>query len=773
MAAAQLSPVLVPIWLLLPGGAALVLCSRVRLLCPVAVCLAGLAWALFRADLSLAVHWPAQLEGRDSTIVGRVAGLPQRGDHELRFDLDVEHAQNEGRGVPFHGRVRISWYAPPWFARARLKAGTKWRLDVRLKRPHGYYNPGGFDYEAYLFRHGIRATGYVRRSGLNACLAPAGISSLAALRQRLRDRLDAAMSGLRHPALLRALAIGDRSAISDAEWNTLRATGTSHLISISGLHIGFAAGIGVFLGLWLGRLVGLLAGRIAAPRAGALGGLCFAVTYAALSGFNVPAQRALVMALVFLLGVLCRRRTWNMRGLCLALIVVLIINPACVHDAGMWLSFGAVALILAWIRRRNDRQSGTPTGHPLEDGGAAQRVRWRDRAAGTVKLQWMLSVALLPLVALFFGRISTVSAPANMLAVPVVMFSIVPLCLLGTAAVGVGFEGLGSVCLTAADRAADGLWALLTWLAHLPYSSLELHLELWQAGILSAGVAWAFLAKPGRRRWSAICLVALLAPAPASSVRGGLRLVVLDVGEGLSAVVSTQHHTLVYGTGPRYSSGFSLARAVVIPYLRSRSIEAIDTLIVPDRRRRSGVEDVRAGLEVRRILASSTSSVAGAQPCSGRQRWKWDGVAFRMLSTSSGSACVLKITTRYGSLLLTPDIESRTELALQRRWGRVLHSDVLLVPRHGSSSASTPSFIDRVSPRWAIVSAGYLNRYGHPSTKVMARYRRRGIRTINTAIAGAVTARLSRKGITVRGWRRVRPRYWLDIGESAHTRGTI
>ncbi|MGA8260643.1 MAG: DNA internalization-related competence protein ComEC/Rec2 [Arenicellales bacterium] len=757
-ACAQLSPVSVPAWLTISGGLVLVPCALVRPLRPAVVCLAGVAWALFRADLVLAVQWPRALEGRDVTIVGKIAGLPQRGRHYLKFDLDVEHAERGGRVVSFDGRIRLRWYSPPWYAVAQVKAGTRWRLVVRLKRPHGYYNPGGFDYEGYLFRRGIRATGYVRRSGVDSRLSPAGLS-LGSLRQALKDRLDLGLTGLRHAGLLRALAIGDRSTISEAEWHTLRATGTSHLISISGLHIGFAAGIGVFLGVWLGRFAGLFARGVAAPRIGALGGLCFATAYAALSGFNVPAQRALVMALVFLFGVLCRRHSWNMRGLCLALIAVLVINPASVHDAGFWLSFCAVAFILAWIARANRRQQAAR----IPDVRSAEPLTWRDRAAETVKLQWMLSLALLPLVALFFGRVSTVSAPANMLAVPVVMFCIVPPCLLGTVAVTFGWEGVASLCLRIADRVADLLWAALTWLGQLHYSSLPLHLELWQAFVLMAGAAWIVLVRPRRRAWGAVCLVALLAPAPAGPARGEVRLAVLDVGEGLAVVVRTRHHTLLYGTGPSYPGGFSLSRAVVIPYLRSRSVRTIDTLIVPDGRRRNGMDDLRTAFRLRRVLAGHIRRLPGVLSCGGRH-WRWDGVTFRILDLSPGSGdggCVLKVTGRYGSLLLTGDIQAAEERALQRRWSGALHSDVLLVPHHGGTGASTLPFITRVAPSWAIVSAGYLNRYGHPRPEVMSRYRTHGIRTITTGFAGAVIVDLSRDGIRVQGWRARRPRYWL------------
>lgn len=757
---AQLSPLLIPIRLLAVAGFLLLLCYPVRPLRPVVVLLAGAAWSLLRADLVLGVQLPPALESRDVVVVGTVSGLPQRDQRRLKFDFEVEELRRRARpgsqAVDFHARVRIRWYGAPRLARTQLKAGSKWRLRVRLKRPHGYYNPGGFDYEAYLFRKHIRATGYVRESPDNRRLAPARGISLERLRQNLRDRLNESMRRLHHGGLLRALAIGDRSGMSSREWDTLRATGTTHLMAISGLHIGFAAGIGAFLGLWAGRLLALAGAGLAAPRVAAAGALCLAASYAGLSGFDVPAQRAFVMAAVFLLGVLCRRHAWNIRGLCLALIAVLVVDPVAVHAPGFWLSFCAVAFILGWLGRagRDPREGRT----------------WRGKVLETVKLQWILSLVLLPLVALFFGSISTVSGPANMVAVPIVMFGVVPPCLLGTVLAALGWHSLAFGCLAAADRVLDLLWPVLVWLGHLRYASVGLHLALWQSIVLLAGAGWTVAAKPGIRKWGLICAAVLLAPGPAKPGHGEFRLAVLDVGEGLSVVVETRHRVLVYDTGPRYPGGFSLAKAAVIPYLHWRSLERIDTLVVShgDNDHRGGVEDLRAEFPVGRVLSSVTADLAGAGYCIRGQHWSWDGVSFEMLHPvvehpppGNNSSCVLKITGRYGSALLTADIEAQAESGLQRSPGRSLASDVLLVPHQGSATSSTPSFIDQVNPRWAIVSAGYLNRYGHPRPEIMARYRQRRIPTFDTASVGAVIVRFSRSGVKVEGWRRARPRYWL------------
>lgn len=754
-AGAQFIPVLIPAWSALAAGAVLAPCACVPALRPAAVCLAGLLWALFRADLLLHDEWPSELEGRDATIAGMVAGLPERGKRYLMFDLDVERARFDDAPVDFQGRVRLRWYDPTPSVEARLKAGSRWRLKVRLKQPHGYYNPGGFDYEAYLYRKGVRARGYVREDQVNARLAPAGLS-LRVLRQKLSDRLGEVMQDVDFPGLLRALTLGDRSSISNGQWETLRATGTNHLMAISGLHVGFAAGVGALLGTSLGRVLTIFAGTMAAPRVGALAALFSAFVYAALSGFGVPAQRAFIMAAVLLLGMLCRRHTFNARGLCLALVVVLVVSPASVLDPGLWLSFCAVGMILGWLARTEHRRGG-------------------GRIAEAVKLQCFLSIALLPLVAAFFGLASLVSAPANLIAVPVVMFGVVPLCLASVASAGLGLQSAAGLCLELADVVLAHLWPVLTWLAGLDYASIPVQLDLWQSLALMGGVAWIVAAPRGARRWGVGFAAVLLAPGPQPPEAGDFRVAVLDVGQGLSVVVTTERHVLVYDTGPRYPSGFSLADAVVTPYLRSQAVEDIDVLIIShgDNDHRGGYEDLVAQFDVGSTLSSVAPALADSEYCVRGQKWRWDGVAFEILHPEkagepahNNASCVLRIQGRYGSMLLTGDIETRAEYALERREGDGLRSSVLLVPHQGSTTSSTQSFIDRVEPARAIVSAGYVNRYGHPRPEIVARYRRRGIELFNTASAGAVIADFTVGGIRVRRWRDERPRYWLDRAES-------
>jgi competence protein ComEC len=180
------------------------------------------------------------------------------------------------------------------------------------------------------------------------------------------------------------------------------------------------------------------------------------------------------------------------------------------------------------------------------------------------------------------------------------------------------------------------------------------------------------------------------------------------------------------------------------------------------------------------VLSSIAGELGGrAEYCRDGQRWAWDGVSFEILHPPrarppphNNASCVLRIRSAHGSVLLTGDVEEDAEETLLAGEGR-LRSDVLLVPHQGSITSSTPDFIDRVDPSRAVVAAGYRNRYGHPHPCVVARYRARGIPFLNTAWHGAVIVRFTREGISMKGWRQLQPRYWLDDGAVAHADATI
>ncbi len=693
------------------GGAWRARAAPSRLASAAAALLLGYAWLALFAQARLAEELPAALQGRDLQVVGTVAGVPERHGRRLRFVFDVEHLSHAGREVDFAARLRLSWYADGDDGSAALRAGQRWRFTVRLRRPRGFANPHGFDYPGWLFRHAIRATGYVRRAPPAQRLAvdsarPA--ARLHAARQWLGERLDASLSlhrEARQPGLLRALAIGQRDGLSPALWDDLRRTGTNHLVAISGLHIGLVAGL---VGWLASRLWGSLPWLMRrASRAGfaAVAACPAALGYAALAGFSVPTQRALAMLAVALAALLLRRRPSAWRGFSLALLAVLLVDPLAPMGVDFWLSFAAVAVILLtcsgrWLRVArpaaesqaapgDDLRGGDMSGGDMSGGAPAAGVDWRDWP----RLQLAISLGLLPLTLLFFDHGSLVAPLVNLLAVPLMGLALLPLTLAGALLAAVD-PWLASWPLWLADLLADGLVAALGAAADLPLASWQRAVaDGWPAVlallgalllVLPASLLSGLLPGPAPR-WLALplCLPALLWLPPAPR-HGSFQLEMLDVGQGLAVLLRTADHALLYDAGARYSARFDAGSAVVLPHLRGERVARLDLAIAShgDNDHRGGLPAVFAEFPVDDLLASFDWAALGiAEPplapplrrCTAGQHWRWDGVDFRILHPPPGwsagaendASCVLRITAADGTAALLPgDIEAAGEAAL-------------------------------------------------------------------------------------------------------------
>lgn len=728
-------------WLLVPLAPLAIAGGRWRW---PATAAAGFLWAAcYSASLLHPVLDPA-LEGRDLRVAGCIEGLPRRGGHATRFILRLPPGARGPGGAVLPRRLRLGWYQHP----PALRAGGCWRLTVRLKRPHGFRNPGGFDYEGWLFRSGVGATGYVRA---RASAVPDGAHwSLDRARQILAARIDAALGADPYRGILRALAVGDRSAIPRAQRTVLKATGTAHLVAISGLHIGLVAG----LALWCVGLLWRYSGAVRlwpAPRAAAVGALVAAFGYALLAGLSLPTRRALIMLTVVLGARLMGRATAPARTLCLALLVVLIWEPTAVLGAGLWLSFAAVAVILY-----------------VGAGGSVRRGRLR-----WLGLQWRITLGLLPLLLIWFQQAGLLAPLANLLAVPWIGFAVVPPTLAGTAALAAGLPWGGDL-LGFAAGALKWLWPLLSWAAALPGTQwVQPSPPPWTWVPATLGTLLLLGPRGLPARWlGALYLAPLFAWVPPAPPPGALRLTLLDVGQGLAAVVRTHRHVLVYDTGPRFGPEFDAGAAVLVPYLRSRGIRRIDRLVVShgDNDHIGGAASLLQQLPVSRILTSVPARLTrGAVRCERGQHWRWDDVEFRILHPAAGSrmrgndaSCVLRIAGSAGAVLLTGDIEAPAERALLSDGARALRARVLVVPHHGSRSSSTPAFVAAVRAQLALLPVGYRNRFRLPSEEVLARYRRAGARLLDTASAGAITIRLlpGERAPQVRTYRGSVRRFW-------------
>ncbi|MFM8331153.1 MAG: DNA internalization-related competence protein ComEC/Rec2 [Candidatus Methylumidiphilus sp.] len=710
----------------LPSLAAMALCAlaggllwRSRLAAPGAFLL-GLAWALAvgasRLDDGLDKRW----ERQDIIAEGVVENVPDVMDDGLRFifrpDTIVSPADAE---LP--KRWRLSWFKD---AQA-VKAGQRWRLRVRLKRPHGLFNPGGSDYELWLFGQGISATGYVGASVQNEKLAEASPFAPAAWRQALYDRMAQTLAGRDMAGVVLALTIGAESAISQAQWDVLRRTGTAHLVAISGSHISLVAGLVFVLAGRLGAGLGLM--RFAPPTLAALAALAAAWLYSALAAFPIPTLRTLLMIAVVMGGIALRRNVNPWHTLALALLAVALSDPPAVLSVGFWLSYGAVALILFGASGR------------LGAGGW-----WRE----LWKINWATSLGLAPLLLFFFQQVSLASPLANLFAVPTMGLVLTPLCLLG-ALLLVVYPPAGAWLLRFDETLLEWIWLVLQGLSDQPWAQWN-HAAppLWALPLALVG-AVLLLAPRGipARGLGLVLLIPALTLRPVLPEPGHFRLTLLDVGQGLAAVVQTAGHTLVFDTGPRFSKSFDTGAAVVEPFLRQQGVERIDWLVVShgDNDHIGGADSLLKKFSIGQIHTSVPAELPGAVACQAGQTVVWDGVRFDMLAPISrlakenDNSCVLRVSAPSGSALLTGDIEWAGEQLLLARYGVGLKSDILIAPHHGSKTSSSADFLAQVRPDIVLIPVGYLNRFHFPHPEVLRRFHALPANVLDSAQAGAIT----------------------------------
>ncbi len=706
----------------------------------------GAALGLGAAQLALQQRIPAELEGRDLRVQGRIEGLPQRSPDAVRFDFRVE--AGEGDAEVLAGRLlRVGWYR----SEAAPEAGSRWSLQLRLKAPRGVANPGSFDFERHAMQRRLAATGYVREHPDNRELAPA--AGLDALRARLSQQIVEALGGEgpQHAdsRFVRALTVADTRGFGERDWETLRATGVSHLMAISGLHVGLIAGLLALCMRGLYRLWPALGLRLPLPQGAALAALCGAAAYAALAGFGLPTVRALMMVAAALLAVLLRRRSSSWQAYALALFVLILSDPLSVLGAGFWLSFIGVAWLL-WCM-------------PAD---LQQLPGWR-RMLGA---QLVASLGLLPLTVLFFGQASVAGALANLLAVPWVSLLVVPLALCGAGLMLAGVPALATPLLTAAAWLMDALWWLLTWAAGLPRAQVFLPepslLVLVLAGM---GLLWLLMPRgtPGRAL-AALLILPLLFPRLPAPAHGQVELHLLDVGQGLSALVRTQNHALLFDTGPAFGSGLDMGEAAVVPALRSLGLAQLDRVLVShgDADHAGGTGSVLRAFPAP-LQSSDRVRFPTSAPCMSGERWDWDGVQFELLHPPeyfpyqrNESSCVLRVQAGSEVVLLTGDIGNLIEQRLLREQPERLRADVVLVPHHGSGSSSSDAFVRATGAAHALIAAGHANRFGHPRPEVVARWEAAGARVWNTAEHGALRLDLGAAGIEPVARRPTRPRLW-------------
>ena len=715
--------------------------------------LLGLSLQWGAATFAIADRLPLELERQTIDLQAVIGDFPLLRGESLRFVAvtigDVELPR----------RIRLNWYE----AETVPEIGETWSLRVRLRRPRGFANPGGFDYESWLFRQGIGATGYVVASENNSKLTgrPAHLSER--LRQHVVDRILSLLPNDDATAVLLAIGVGARHHISRQQWDQYAATGVSHLMAISGMHIGLAAG-GAFVLFWA---MSAAVARNANARDIAMWlALLVAVAYAELSGFAVPARRAFLMALLAVVTLSLRRRLNSGVVIASVCVLVVITDPLSIHTPGFQLSFAAVALLL-WSNRWYQR--------PSDATGSGVMNQLVDAVRRLTALQLVLLLGLFPLIAITFGRFAWLAPVVNLLALPIFNFVTVPACLLGILLDG-PVSSAGDQLLRLSHASVGLMLRVVSAVAEWPATRIELPALSAPMVIAALLVAGGVILPRGWpcRHYALLLLLAVLQYRPQRPPQDCVDVHVLDVGQGLAAVLQTRNRVAVYDTGPAFRSGGDTGQLIISPFLRSLGIRRIDALVVShgDLDHAGGTASLIRDFRVSQVLAGELLELPG-QPqrlCTSAQQWYWDGVRFEFVHPLPGEnrdgndgSCVLLVSSGSRHALLTGDIGRQVERKLLER--RILPQiDLVTVPHHGSRTSSGSGFVAHISASVAVVSSGYRNRWQFPRPDVVERWEASGSRLLTTAGSGAVSQRLCRNvPLFATSEARVRKRrYWHE-----------
>ncbi len=668
---------------------------------------------------------PKTIENTSVDVVGKVVSVPTNAHGVQSFILSVEKTL-----TPVVWKLPARVQLKSYRSSVTYKEGERWQLCVKLKQPRSLLNPGGYDRERTYFQNRIVAIGEIVHSDKQVLLSSGGF--MPRVRDRIRAEFDRQTS-LRFIGISKALSLGDQQSITPKQWEVLRQTGTIHLMAISGLHISLVYGLAWFVFARF-RL------RRSAPV------LCLVLTfcYVWLSGFSLPAVRALVMISLISVYRCYKRQHSPWQAYSMALGGIVIWDPLSTLSIGFWLSFVAVgSLIFA----------------------SNYRIKKDKRVFQWLHTQYGLFWGLFPFLLLWFSQVPVLSPVANAIAIPWVSFLIVPLVLSGCVGVLV-HEYLGYLAWSAADFLLGLLWPLLVWIGKRQFALVSCTLdEPILFCLILLGCVLLVLPKGfGIKGVALLCFLPLVRSG--AGVTNGTALVtVLDVGQGLAVVIETAQHVVVFDTGPR-----GAGKQVILPFLAARQHRSIDTLVVShtDIDHSGGVVSLLNAMPVHEVLTSDPSFFPPdlAKKCERGQTWEWDGLSFSFLhpegevGSKNNLSCVLRISAGADSVLLSADIEQKIESALVSRDRGELRSRVLVVPHHGAKSSSSDVFIQAVAPTDAIISSGYSNRYGHPHSEVLARYEKNEIRVWNTSKSGAITFQLNVKAHQLMGHRQKRKLVW-------------
>ncbi len=732
----------------------------------------GMIWNTYYV-LTLKHSVPDQYLYKPIKVIGTIASVPKIKARRVQFEYLIDNINDHPQKS--FTRVLLSHYNYQQGKSFLPHLGERWKLMIRLKQPRGFWNQGSFDYERWLFQNKIQLIGTTlnRKTFYFVRIAPFHYSYYQAIRYTILTKINSFRSTLsiyiqnsvRHKeniGFLNALVTGMREDILQQHWQVMQATGTTHLFSISGLHIGFISGIFYKLSSFLWRQSKWLGLYWPAQEIGILMALLGALSYSILSGFALPVKRVMLTSILVSGSVLRRRVISSWLGWSSALILLLLFDPTIVLSVSFWFSFWAVAILLVRLNTQS-----------LFFYRKTSDTVWFRFLKEASHIQWMISIGLIPLTIFFFHQINYISFVVNLFTISWIGFIVLPITMAGTF-ISLISPTVGILFIQIGEKTFEILWDLLCKIAALPFVQRTIYIDntfVFSSIIVGIGLFFLPYRFPARNYLKILYLLPVLFLKSEKPDQGEVWLTLLDVGQGLSAVIRTRNHTLVYDTGPAFNEFFDTGEAVVLPYLNTLGIKKIDKLIIShgDNDHSGGAKSIIKKICIQSILIGHFKKIHPFNQsvcfCRMGQTWQWDGVTFCILHPpktqqlkGNDASCVLRIDNGKNSILLPGDIQKKAESILMQNHLHI-KSTVLIAPHHGSKTSSSIQFIKAVQPRYVLFPTGYRNQFNFPSKEVVKRFQQQGCQIYDTAERGAITVKL-RDGITIDTYRKLNKKLW-------------
>ena len=573
------------------------------------------------------------------------------------------------------GKIKASCYRCP----LNLQSGDYWALELRIKPIISLHNPNGFNYRQWMLAKGYFSSASVIGKSINNL-------RLLVSTESVKQKIETIITRDNTP-IVRALLLGDKQALKAEDRRVINLVGISHLFVVSGLHISLLAMLVI--------------------------------------GIFSFVQRPLLMLFCGIILIWGQRTTSVLTYWLMALLLVLVIAPLSFFDMGSWLSFGIVlALILGMSGSSFDGLQDKPN---RKVNSLYITGNW---ALKLIRTQWLAFCFGGGILALFGFQVSLVSILLNLLLIPIMSLVMVPMAFTGLLLALIGEHSLLMFC----ENLLTDLLSILQVLGDFFVGQIPLHEQ--NRSIMALAFILAVMPKAFNLTYLAIGLLVVgLFVQTERPALGGFSVVMLDVGQGSSAVIETNGHTMVVDTGYGATGRLGMTDYVVTPYLKYRDIQSIDKLFLTH-----NDADHAGGYNQLKKISSETVRQENCED----ESWYWDDVYFQQFQSSdyqigNNGTCLLRVTAREGgSILFTGDIERKAEKSLLMSHSGFLAADVIVVPHHGSKSSSGSDFINAVNPSVALISAGRLNHFGHPHDEVLTRYKDRLVEIYSTASHGAV-----------------------------------